>query len=98
MIDIRRVRADLDGVKSAMARRHDPQLLTELEIPASARAKLVAKMPPTTPEVRVARDIARFLAPAVATKHGPSNTSPTFRPSRSKPLSIFRTWSRGLSF
>jgi len=30
MIDIRRVRADLDGVKSAMARRHDPQLLAEL--------------------------------------------------------------------
>ena len=31
MIDIRRVRADLDGVKAAMARRNDPQLLAELD-------------------------------------------------------------------
>ena len=31
MIDIRRVRADLDGVKTAMARRHDPSLLAELD-------------------------------------------------------------------
>jgi seryl-tRNA synthetase len=36
MIDIRRVRADLDGVKSAMARRHDAQLLTELDELAAA--------------------------------------------------------------
>ncbi len=31
MIDIRRVRADLDGVKTAMARRHDPALLDDLD-------------------------------------------------------------------
>ena len=31
MIDIRRVRADLDGVKAEMARRHDPSLLAELD-------------------------------------------------------------------
>ena len=31
MIDIRRVRVDLDGVKAAMARRHDPQLLGDLD-------------------------------------------------------------------
>ena len=31
MIDIRRVRNDLDGVKAAMARRHDPQLLADLD-------------------------------------------------------------------
>ena len=31
MIDIRRVRADLDGVKAAMARRHDEQLLADLD-------------------------------------------------------------------
>ena len=31
MIDIRRVRQDLDGVKAAMARRHDPQLLADLD-------------------------------------------------------------------
>ncbi len=31
MIDIRRVRSDLDGVKAAMGRRHDPSLLDELD-------------------------------------------------------------------
>ena len=31
MIDIRRVRSDLDGVKAAMARRHDPTLLDDLD-------------------------------------------------------------------
>jgi len=31
MIDIRRVRNDLDAVKAAMARRHDPELLSELD-------------------------------------------------------------------
>ena len=31
MIDLRRVRADLDGVKAAMGRRHDPSLLDELD-------------------------------------------------------------------
>ena len=31
MIDLRRVRADLDGVKAAMGRRHDPALLDELD-------------------------------------------------------------------
>ena len=31
MIDIRRVRADLDGVKAAMGRRHDPSLLEDLD-------------------------------------------------------------------
>jgi seryl-tRNA synthetase len=31
MIDLRRVRSDLDGVKAAMARRHDPQLLDDLD-------------------------------------------------------------------
>lgn len=31
MIDIRRVRNDLDGVKAAMARRHDPALLDDLD-------------------------------------------------------------------
>jgi seryl-tRNA synthetase len=31
MIDLRRVRTDLDGVKAAMARRHDPSLLTDLD-------------------------------------------------------------------
>lgn len=57
--------------KSALPDRElAAQLLTELEIPALARAELVARMPPTTPEVHVARDIARFLAPAVAMKHG----------------------------
>src|SRR5687768_3651817 len=40
MIDIRRVRADLDGVKSAMARRHDPQLLAELDELAAADEEL----------------------------------------------------------
>jgi seryl-tRNA synthetase len=40
MIDIRRVRADLDGVKSAMARRHDPQLLAELDALAAADEQL----------------------------------------------------------
>ena len=42
MIDIRRVRADLDGVKSAMARRHDPQLLAELDELAGADEELRA--------------------------------------------------------
>lgn len=60
-----------EPMKSALPDRElAAQLLTELEIPASARAQLVARMPPTPPEVRVARDIARFLAPAVATKYG----------------------------
>ena len=31
MIDLRRVRADLDGVKASMGRRHDPALLDELD-------------------------------------------------------------------
>ena len=31
MIDLRRVRTDLDGVKAAMARRHDPSLLADLD-------------------------------------------------------------------
>ena len=31
MIDIRRVRTDLDGVKAAMGRRHDPSLLEDLD-------------------------------------------------------------------
>lgn len=31
MIDIRRIRADLEGVKAAMARRHDPSLLDDLD-------------------------------------------------------------------
>ncbi|HVF32218.1 MAG TPA: serine--tRNA ligase [Acidimicrobiales bacterium] len=31
MIDIRRVRADLDGVKAAMGRRHDPALIEDLD-------------------------------------------------------------------
>jgi seryl-tRNA synthetase len=31
VIDLRRVRADLEGVKAAMARRHDPALLEDLE-------------------------------------------------------------------
>jgi seryl-tRNA synthetase len=31
MIDLRRVRTDLDGVKAAMARRHDPTLLADLD-------------------------------------------------------------------
>jgi seryl-tRNA synthetase len=31
MIDLRRVRADLDGVRAAMARRHDPALLDDLD-------------------------------------------------------------------
>ena len=31
MIDLRRVRADLDGVKASMGRRHDPALLEELD-------------------------------------------------------------------
>ncbi|HUP84705.1 MAG TPA: serine--tRNA ligase [Acidimicrobiales bacterium] len=31
MIDLRRVRHDLDGVKAAMARRHDPALLDDLD-------------------------------------------------------------------
>jgi seryl-tRNA synthetase len=31
MIDLRRVRSDLDGVKAAMARRHDPTLLSDLD-------------------------------------------------------------------
>jgi seryl-tRNA synthetase len=31
MIDIRKVRADLDGVKASMARRHDPSLLEDLD-------------------------------------------------------------------
>jgi seryl-tRNA synthetase len=31
MIDLRRVRTDLDGVKAEMARRHDPSLLTDLD-------------------------------------------------------------------
>ena len=62
---------EYEPMKSALPDRElAAQLLTELEIPASAQARLVAKMPPTAPEVRVARDIARFLAPAVATKHG----------------------------
>lgn len=60
-----------ESTKSALPDRElAAQLLTELEIPGSAQAALVAKMPPTMPEVRVARDIARFLAPAVATTHG----------------------------
>lgn len=35
MIDIRRVRTDLDGVKAAMGRRHDPSLLEDLDRVAS---------------------------------------------------------------
>src|SRR4051794_8379723 len=31
MIDLRRVRTDLGGVKAEMARRHDPSLLTDLD-------------------------------------------------------------------
>jgi seryl-tRNA synthetase len=31
MIDLRRVRTDLDGVKASMARRHDPALLDDLD-------------------------------------------------------------------
>ena len=32
MIDLRRVRADLDGVKASMGRRHDPALLEDLDV------------------------------------------------------------------
>jgi len=35
MIDIRRVRADLAGARAAMARRHDPSLLDDLDALAS---------------------------------------------------------------
>jgi seryl-tRNA synthetase len=39
MIDLRRVRQDLDGVKAAMARRHDPTLLDDLDALADLDAR-----------------------------------------------------------
>jgi hypothetical protein len=46
------------------------QLMTELEIPASMQGRYLAELPPTTPAIRVARAIERFLAPAVTRKYG----------------------------
>ena len=40
MIDIRRVRTDLDGVKAEMGRRHDPSLLDDLDRVAELDAQL----------------------------------------------------------
>jgi seryl-tRNA synthetase len=42
MIDIRRVRTDLDGVKASMARRHDPSLLDDLDRLAALDERLRA--------------------------------------------------------
>jgi seryl-tRNA synthetase len=46
MLDVRRLRNDLEATKAAMARRHDPELLTQLGVAAALDARerdLVAK-------------------------------------------------------
>jgi seryl-tRNA synthetase len=40
VIDVRRLRTELDDVKAAMARRHDPQLLDDLDTAAGLDARL----------------------------------------------------------
>jgi hypothetical protein len=46
------------------------KLMTELEVPASVQGRYLAELPPTTAQIRVARVIEDFLAPAVPRKYG----------------------------
>jgi len=46
------------------------KLMTELEVPVSVQGRYLAELPPTTPQIRVARVIEDFLAPGVSRKYG----------------------------
>jgi hypothetical protein len=52
-----------DGAYAPLDRDRAAELFAELDVPAAARRALLAALPPATPEVLVAREIERVLAP-----------------------------------